>query len=46
MGLENILKSTKNRLGILTAGTLMALNPMGCGSDNSTNPITPPAEHI
>jgi hypothetical protein len=47
MGLENILKSTKNKIGILSAGALIALNPiLGCGSDNSVTPNPQPSEHI
>lgn len=41
MGLEKLIK---NKLGILAAGTLMALS--SCGKDNPTTPINPPTEHI
>ena len=51
MSLEKIIKSTKNKLGILAAGTLMTLNPlMGCGeSETPTSPgnnNNPPNQHI
>jgi len=39
MKLESILRYGKSKLGLLTAGTLMALNPLsGCGTDDPTSP--------